>query len=220
MRLPEINELVMTTSDPAFALDGSGHIAAWNSAAEAMFALSAPDAIGRRCHAVVHGTDESGPVCSAVCAIRQAVQKNEAVGNFDLQIATANGIQWCNVSVLTADVENSATRYSIHVIHTIDTGRRLESLVRDFVVSGTGLLAAQANGSTLSTRSPVHEIKLSARELDVLKLLANGVTTTAVAEQLHLSLTTVKNHVQHILHKLGSHTRLDAIRRAERAGLI
>ena len=45
-------------------------------------------------------------------------------------------------------------------------------------------------------------------------------STTTVAEQLHISRTTVNNHVQHILRKLDSHTRLEAIRRAEHAGLI
>ena len=65
MRLGEIKELVASTYDPAFAVDGSGCIAAWNSAAEAMFGLSACDAIGRRCNEIVQGTDECGPVCSA-----------------------------------------------------------------------------------------------------------------------------------------------------------
>jgi DNA-binding NarL/FixJ family response regulator len=50
--------------------------------------------------------------------------------------------------------------------------------------------------------------------------LAKGVTTAAIAERLGISRTTVNNHVQHILHKLNAHSRLEAIRRAEHAGLI
>jgi DNA-binding NarL/FixJ family response regulator len=53
-----------------------------------------------------------------------------------------------------------------------------------------------------------------------LKLLAKGRATEAIAKQLHISRTTVNNHVQHILNKLNAHTRLEAIRRAEHAGLI
>jgi DNA-binding NarL/FixJ family response regulator len=41
-----------------------------------------------------------------------------------------------------------------------------------------------------------------------------------VADQLHLSRTTINNHVQHILRKLDAHSRLEAIRRAEHARLI
>ena len=141
-------------------------------------------------------------------------------GSFDLQVQAANGIQWCNVTVLIADGENSTTRYAIHVVRPIDFRKRLDLLVRDFVVTGTGVLAEQAATLISSTRSPDRETDLSARERDVLKLLAKGITTTAVAEQLRISRTTVNNHVQHILRKLDAHTRLEAIRRAEHAGLI
>lgn len=220
MRLREITELVASTTDPSFAVDGSGCIAAWNSAAEAMFGLAARDVIGRQCNEIVQGTDECGPVCSANCTSRQAVRKHHPVGNFDLQVQTANGMQWCNVSVLIAKGENSVDSHLLHVVRQIDIGKRLELLVRDFVVTGTGLPAAQAATLISSTRSPAREIDLSARERDVLKLLAKGVTTTAVAVQLRISRTTVNNHVQHILRKLDSHTRLEAIRRAEHAGLI
>ena len=220
MRLREIQELVANTSDPSFAVDGSGCIAAWNSAAEAMFTLSARDAIGRRCAEIVQGTDECGPVCSAHCTIHEAVRKRHPVGNFDLQVQTANGMQWCNISVLIADGENPTTPYSLHIVRQIEVGKRLDLLVRDFVVNSTGLPAEQVTTLISTTRSPARKIDLSAREHDVLKLLAKGVTTTAIAEQLHISRPTVNNHVQRILRKLDSHTRLEAIRRAEHAGLI
>ncbi|MBI2291954.1 MAG: PAS domain-containing protein [Betaproteobacteria bacterium] len=225
MRLREIAELLANTSDPSFAVDGSACIAAWNSAAEAMFALSARDAIGRRCNEVVQGTDECGPVCSADCIIHQAVGKHHPGGSFDLQVQAANGIQWCNVTVLIADGENSTTRYAIHVVRPIDFRKRLDLLVRDllvreFVVAGTGLPGEPATTPIVLKPPPTRENILSPRECDVLKLLAKGATTTAVAEQFRISRTTVNNHVRHILRKLNSHTRLEAIRRAEHDGLI
>jgi|SRR5450759_4976707 DNA-binding CsgD family transcriptional regulator len=226
MRLNEIKELVANTSDPSFAVDSSGRIAASNSAAEAMFALSACDAIGRQCHEVVNGTDECGPVCSSDCTVGQAVGKHDLVGNFDLQVQTANGMQWCNVAVLVADGENSTTRYLIHIVCRNDFRTRLdllvrELLVRDFVVTGAGLPGEQMTARISLIRSlPTRENNLSAREHEVLKLLAKGVTATAIAALLHISRTTVKNHVQHILRKLNAHTRMEAIRRAEHAGLI
>lgn len=225
MRLREITELVANTSDPSFAVDGSACIAAWNSAAEALFALSARDAIGRQCNEVVQGTDECGPVCSADCIIHQAVGKHRPGGSFDLQVRTANGIQWCNVTVLIANGENSATRYAIHVVRPVDFRKRLDLLVRDllvreFAVTGTGLPGEQATSPIVLKPPPARENILSTRERDVLKLLAKGATTTAVAERLQISRATVNNHVRHILRKLNSHTRLEAIRRAEHAGLI
>jgi PAS domain S-box-containing protein len=220
MLIREITELVDSTSDSAFAADGASHVVAWNRAAEAMFGMSATDAIGRMCGQIMQGMDECGSVCSADCTVQQAVRKHHPVGNFDLQIETASGRQWCNVSVLIADGANSTTPYSIHIVRQIDVRKRLELLVRDFVVTGTGILPEQATTLISSAHAPARETELSERERDVLKLLAKGVTTTTVAEQLHISRTTVNNHIQHILRKLDSHTRLEAIRRAEHAGLI
>jgi PAS domain S-box-containing protein len=220
MRLREIKELVDSTSDSAFAVDGAGLIVAWNNAAETMFRMSASDAIGKMCGQIIQGMDECGPVCSADCSVQQAVRNHHPVRNFDLHIQTASGRQWCNVSVLIADEANSTLPHSIHIVRQIDVRKRLELLVRDFVVTGTGLAPEQATTLISSTRAPARETELSDREVSVLRLLAKGATTTAVAEQLHISRTTVNNHIQHILRKLDVHTRLEAIRRAEHAGLI
>ena len=91
--------------------------------------------------------------------------------------------------------------------------------MRDFVVSNTSLLADQAV-AMIASRAAARESDLSAREIEILRFLARGSTTNCIADRLHISRTTVNNHVQHILRKLDSHTRLEAIRRAEHAGLI
>jgi len=61
---------------------------------------------------------------------------------------------------------------------------------------------------------------LASRELDVLGLLADGVDTAGIADQLHLSVHTVRNHVKRILAKLQAHSRLEAVAVARRAGLV
>jgi len=92
--------------------------------------------------------------------------------------------------------------------------------MRDFVVNSTNVPAAEAVAMIASTRAVARETELTNRELEILRLLAKGGTTPSIAGQLHVSRTTVNNHVQHILRKLDAHTRLEAIRRAEHAGLI
>ena len=62
--------------------------------------------------------------------------------------------------------------------------------------------------------------KLSARELEVLRLIAEGCTNQEIAEKLILSPTTVKTHVQNILLKLGASDRTQAAVYAVRCGLI
>lgn len=62
--------------------------------------------------------------------------------------------------------------------------------------------------------------ELSPRELEVLRLMAEGRTNVEIAEQLILSPTTVKTHVQNILQKLGVSDRTQAAVCAVRWGLI
>jgi ATP/maltotriose-dependent transcriptional regulator MalT len=61
---------------------------------------------------------------------------------------------------------------------------------------------------------------LTAREIDVLELLAEGMPNKAIAARLHISDQTVKFHVASISGKLGAANRTDAVRRAVRRGLI
>lgn len=220
MRREEIKEIAESTSDPAFAADGQGLIVAWNRAAEALFALSASEAIGRPCGEIVQGTDECGSVCSQDCTVRQALEKQHPINNFDLQVETVVGKQWCNISVLVAKVSGSTNPFAIHIIRPIDLRKRLEILLRDFVVSNTNVPADEAVALIKSNRSAAREAELTERELEILRLLGKGATTARVANLLRISRTTVNNHVQHILGKLDAHTRLEAIRRAEHAGLI
>lgn len=61
---------------------------------------------------------------------------------------------------------------------------------------------------------------LSDREREILVLLARGWTNKAIATQLFLSVNTVRNHVQSVLGKLGSHSKLEAVSTAVREGII
>jgi LuxR family transcriptional regulator, maltose regulon positive regulatory protein len=61
---------------------------------------------------------------------------------------------------------------------------------------------------------------LTTRELEVLALLADGHPNQAIAEELVISLDTVKRHVTHVLGKLGVANRTQAIARARALGLL
>jgi len=61
---------------------------------------------------------------------------------------------------------------------------------------------------------------LTPREQQVLELLAEGESTTAIAETLFLSRNTVRNHVQRLLGKLGAHSKLEAVAIGARRGLV
>jgi two-component system response regulator DesR len=61
---------------------------------------------------------------------------------------------------------------------------------------------------------------LSTRERAVLELIAGGATNPEIAESLHLSKHTVKEHTSAVYRKLGVRNRTEAVRRAERLGLL
>jgi PAS domain S-box-containing protein len=219
MRKEELRKLIGGTSDAAFVVDSEGVVVAWNEAAQKLFGIPAGDAIGQPCRTIVHGIDECGAVCSKSCAVQQAVSRRHALESFDLQVQTVDGKKWCNVSLIIAEAHNPTEAYAIHIVVPVDLRKRLEMVVRDFVVSNTSFSADQAM-AMMASRTSARASYLSAREIEVLRFLAKGSTTRSIADQLHISRTTVNNHVQHILCKLDSHTRLEAIRRAEYAGLI
>ena len=61
---------------------------------------------------------------------------------------------------------------------------------------------------------------LTARELEVLKLVARGMSNREVADQLYISENTVKNHMRNILEKLHLHSRMEAVMYAVRKRLL
>jgi PAS domain S-box-containing protein len=219
MHQEEFRKLIDGTSDAAFVVNSEGVVVAWNEAAQKLFGTTAGDAIGQPCRTIVQGIDECGAVCSKNCTVQQAVRRRHPLESFDLQVQTVDGEQWCNVSVVIAESNGSTEAYAIHIVRPVDLRKRLEMVVRDFVVRNTSLPADQAV-AMIASRTAARESALSAREIEVLRFLAKGGTTRNIADRLHISRTTVNNHVQHILRKLDSHTRLEAIRRAEHAGLI
>ena len=84
---------------------------------------------------------------------------------------------------------------------------------RDELRRVTGALAAPRNGSNV-------EVPLTKRESEVLKQLAFGLTNKEIAQSLGISYETVKEHVQHILRKIGVSDRTQAAVWAVRNNLV
>jgi DNA-binding NarL/FixJ family response regulator len=63
-------------------------------------------------------------------------------------------------------------------------------------------------------------LRLTERELEVLRLVAKGMNNREIARQLYISENTVKNHVRNILEKLQLHSRMEAVMYAVREKLL
>jgi DNA-binding NarL/FixJ family response regulator len=62
--------------------------------------------------------------------------------------------------------------------------------------------------------------KLTDREIEIIRLIAHGLTNKQIASMLILSLSTVENHIHHIYVKLGIFNRAQAVARAFQAKII
>jgi DNA-binding NarL/FixJ family response regulator len=67
---------------------------------------------------------------------------------------------------------------------------------------------------------PVFESALTARELEILSLVAEGLSRDAIARQLYISPKTVGTHIERIFKKVGAHTRAQAVSFAYQHGLL
>ena len=74
-------------------------------------------------------------------------------------------------------------------------------------------------GKKTQLRSELVEA-LSTRELDVLRLLADGLSSAQIAEQLVISVGTVNTHLSTLYGKLGVNSRTAAVRLAQQLGLV
>jgi DNA-binding CsgD family transcriptional regulator len=83
-----------------------------------------------------------------------------------------------------------------------------------------GLFGVSVPAQTAAAPRTAEGTPLTERQLEVLQLLAMGKSTDQIAAELHLSKTTVRNHVAHLLANLGVHTRVQAVIVASRMGLI
>ncbi len=98
--------------------------------------------------------------------------------------------------------------------------RGVDELVRAVRAAARGeTLLAPEHLQLLSNADPQPHT-LTDREVDVVRLLASGPTTREIAEQLGISVNTVRNHVQSVLQRLGVHTRLQAVATARWIGLV
>lgn len=100
------------------------------------------------------------------------------------------------------------------------SGKELAAAIRK-AHAGTSTLAPEAADALVQAiSSPVEtHADLTQREREVLKLMVDGLTNAEIADQLVVSLSTVKTHVSSIIAKLGASTRTEAAAIAVRAHL-
>lgn len=108
-----------------------------------------------------------------------------------------------------------------YVVKDVDTSGLVRA-IRDVSRGGSAFdpRSAAAMVKGLNAPPPEPPTKLTARELEVLGLLAAGMSNRMIGERLFVSETTAKFHVGNILRKLGVTRRAEAVYEASKAGLL
>ena len=208
-------DIVASTADAAFGTDEEGRIVIWNKAAERLLGYGAAGILGRPCHDVLCGRDAFGNrFCDELCAIEMMASRREPIRHFELSVRKASGqFQRVGVSVMVVPGPKAAQYTVLHLLQPLAEGEVVAHGPAAPAAFG-GLPAAAASAPPPQSRS------LTAREIEILRLLADGAGTEAIADTLFISVTTVRNHIQNILRKLEVHSKLEAVSLALRHRLI
>jgi DNA-binding NarL/FixJ family response regulator len=102
----------------------------------------------------------------------------------------------------------------------VDPDELLARVRRSLRRSGAHAGNGHGNGGSNGKAGPTTQFNLSPREREILTLLADGQTQAQIASELYLSPKTVSTHIQHLLSKLGVHSRAQAVAAAFKLGLV
>jgi len=208
----DLDRLLTNTADGVCAVTSDGKITLWNRAAEKVLGYTSKEVIGRSCCEVFAGHDSAGNrLCYHGCQVLTLVKEGEPVQHFDMATRTRAGKPvWLNVSIVVVPGTRRDLSITVHLFRDVTASHEIESLVRERL--------NQARPESGNGGSPVAE--LTRREREILRLMTGGANTKTMADQLHVSPATVRNHVQNIFGKLGVHSRLEAVAHATRHGLL
>jgi DNA-binding NarL/FixJ family response regulator len=171
--------------------------------------------------------------------VRMAKELNPDVISLDIRMDNGDGL--AALEQLRAELPNSR----VVVFSTFDNPTyvaRAHALgAKDYILKGTskkdlveslqavaegrdpprfGQMQRIAGQMATRQRQPDSEIPLTQRETQVLRHLALGLSNKEIAQSLEISIETVKEHVQHLLRKMGVNDRTQAAVWAVRKGLV
>ncbi len=217
-QMPDLLRHLAKMPEPVMAVDGKQRILLVNRAAEGLLGLTAQDVVGRPCYEVVRGRDELGAIiCQQACRAIALARRGAPIPSTNLlTLTTRDQPLWLNVTCFTLPLASRGQVAVIHVFRDLTRQKAIEQVLGQFAAD----LAKFCAWDQPDTSRPEVDERLTRREHQVLALLAEGLPTRAIAEQLRISWATVRTHIQHILSKLGVQSRLQVIALARRRRLL
>jgi len=153
---------------------------------------------------VISGLDAVGrPFCGPHCQASELAERRREIEPIKLRIRGAHGEErWLQVLIITTRAEDDSGTWLVHCALDADRTQRIEEFMTK--------VASRSSEPMLRDRRAQ---PLTRREREILRMLAEGDDLESIADGLCLSYATVRNHVQHILTKLGVHSIMEAVAR-------
>ncbi len=158
------------------------------------------------------------PVIDSVDATRKLLQSDPnakviILTTFDDNEFIFEGLRAGALGYILKDVSGQALAEAIRTIST--GGSMIEPSVARKVIAEFARLAPATSAAQVKLIDP-----LSEREVEILKLLAQGLTKKEIASRLYLAEGTIKNYVTSILQKINARDRTEAAIKAKELGLF
>lgn len=195
----------------------------WNRKAERLLGYRPAHVIGRRCYEAPGGPFGEGLTseCAHGCPTMRLMRSGRIPHSVGMALRTASGQQrMMNLTPMVVATEDADTPL---LVHLIDDGATVTESQRMVDAARKGLVQT---GHTVISDLSIDEAEreqlrpLSPRELQVLQLVADGRDTESIAEELEISLHTVRNHIRNLRRKLNARTKLEAVVTGMRIGLL
>lgn len=216
---PNVPTIVHNASRAAIAVDPDNRILHWNAAAVELVGFSADEVLGRNLQQVIQARDVHGNrLSSDHSALHEMVRIGDMPKSFEIAIITATG-KMIRVAVSVVVVFGpEPTAYQLIYLMTQMHRRRRADEAIDRLLAQANIPGVTVPGTSAPSgadqRGTTQQPHLTRRQLEVLLLLAEGKRSREIAEEMCISVHTVRTHIQGILRTLGAANRLEAVSRA------
>jgi PAS domain S-box-containing protein len=222
-------DALFKTADGVYIVDPELRIVYWNRGAERILGYSEKDVLNRYCFRIIAGRESNDKLyCHTNCKVLSCFSKGTPLENFELKTRDKNGKEiWMNISTLFS--QNNGNDLIIHLVRDVTQEKRVRKAADHFLAeigvdheerSGLQTEEASIGRSEMKDETGEEPVALSKREIEVLTLMAEGLSTKALAQQLNISHFTARNHIQNILEKLGLHSKSQAVSYAFKKRLL
>jgi DNA-binding CsgD family transcriptional regulator len=200
------------TGDAVYVVGPDYRIVHWDEQMESLTEVLAEEALGRPCYEAVLGErEDGGPFCAHGCSVMHLAQAHRPVSSFEMRIRTRSGERrWVSVSNLSLETEEGP--FLVHLL-------RDSQGTHDALRMAHGLIQLSSKKDAPAPRR--RDVPaLTPRQLEVLKLLAQGKSVREIGKELYLSEATVRNHVRSLLQAVGAHSQLEVLAKAREMGIL